>query len=91
MAAQTSRGTRNNKDPKRVKGNKEITQMMTPKLGAKKPGRVKTKSNLQEKVAVQKHSVQQQSTVKEKPNMNNSETEEEGNDAVDVMDASPIL
>ena len=91
MAAQTSGGTRNKKYPKKVKGNKEILQPETPKLDAKKPVRVKPKSKPQEKASVNKSLIQQRSTIKDKVNKNDSETEQDTNNDVDVMDVSPIL
>ena len=63
-AAQTPGGTRNKKYPKMVKGNKEISQPETLKLGAKKAVRVKPKSKPQEKASAKKPPVQQRSTRK---------------------------
>ena len=88
MATPAKASSVNRKDQKKVKQSKEIKQPDTLKL--KKTMRIKSKNKPQEKAPEIRTPVQQSLTVKEKVDKNETDTNEDKDDAVDLMNALPI-
>ena len=88
IAAAAKASSVNRKDQKKVKESKEIKQPDT--LNLKKTMRIKSKNKPQEKAPEIRTPVQQSLTVKEKVDKNETDTNEDKDDAVDLINALPI-